>query len=99
MQLSIEVKIDEGLAMKVAEHLGMEMFVIESPEAPSRPVTFEEVDVWLEARMKDALVKEFACAIKAITMKEAVEKHEAELKSMEGKIDALVNKAVKLGGV
>ena len=97
MNLSIEVRIDEDLAMKVAEELGMDMEVVEDPMEPARPVTFTEVDTWLEGRMKEALVGEFSGAIKAITLREATAKAKAEREQAEATIDRLVNAAIALG--
>ena len=95
MNLSIEVNIDEATAYGIAESLGMSMEVVEDPTKPSRKPTLEEVDHYLEGRMRQTIIDQYKPIIQSLYMTKINDlKSKMELTVSEG-----LEKAVKVGPI
>ena len=93
MNLSIEVNIDEPTAFGVAKELGMNMEIVDTPEAPSRKPTLAEVDHYLEGYMRKTIINQYKPIVKKLYM--------AQINAMQDKMETAIEvgleAAVKVG--
>ena len=99
MKLSIEVNIEPEQAREIAREMGMIMVIINDPEEPGVEVSNEQVDLFLEASMKEAVMERYETIINKIYKRELVEQELAIQKIVKQQMSEAISTGTEDSGV